>query len=75
MRRLLDVAWRKNPDKRLGHYLAKRLPKFEKGGDVMDEVSRLLEEQDANALGLNVLWMDDYSDLPDILLQIAKHTN
>ena len=71
MRRLLDVAWRKNPGKRLGHYIAKRLPKFSDGADVLDEVSRLLEEQDANALGLNVIWMDDYDELPNILREIA----
>lgn len=71
MRRLLDVAWRKNPGKRLGHYIAKRLPKFSDGPDVLDEVSRLLEEQDANALGLNVIWIDSYDELPAILNEIA----
>ena len=71
MRRLLDVAWRKNPGKRLRHYIAKRLPKFSDGPDVLDEVSRLLEEQDANALGLNVIWMDDYNELPAILEEIG----
>jgi hypothetical protein len=72
MRRLLDVAWRKNPGKRLSHYIAKRLPKFSDGGDVLDEVSRLLEEQDANALGLNVIWMDAFDDLPGILSEISR---
>lgn len=71
MRRLLDVAWRKNPGKRLGHYIAKRLPKSSDGADVLDEVSRLLEEQDANALGLNVIWMNNYDELPEILKEIA----
>jgi hypothetical protein len=71
MRRLLDVAWRKNPGKSLGHYITRRLPKSSDGADVLDEVSRLLEEQDANALGLNVIWMDDYDELPAILNEIA----
>ena len=72
MRRLLDVAWRKNPGKRLGHYIVKRLPIFS-DGDMLDEVSRLLEEQDANALGLNVIWVEDFSEFPLILREIAKY--
>lgn len=72
MRRLLDVAWRKNPGKSLGHYIVKRLPSFS-DGDMLDEVSRLLEEQDANALGLNVIWVEDFNDIPLILHEIAKY--
>jgi len=71
IRRLLDVAWRKNPDKVLSHYIVKRLPLFSKG-DVLDEVSKLLEEQDANALGLNVVWVEDYAELPEVLNEIAE---
>jgi hypothetical protein len=70
MRRLLDVAWRKNPDKVMSHYIVKRLPKFS-AGDVLDQVSKLLEEQDANTLGLNVIWLNEYSELPGILNDIA----
>jgi hypothetical protein len=71
MRRLLDVAWRKNPAKVLSHYIVKRLPKAS-DGDELDEVSRLLEEQDANALGLNVVWIEDYSELPGFLRELAS---
>lgn len=70
MRRLLDVAWRKNPDKVMSHYIVKRLPKFSEG-DVLDEVSKLLEEQDANTLGLNVIWLNDYNELPKIINEIT----
>jgi hypothetical protein len=73
MRRLLDVAWRKNPEASLGHYIVKRLPKFS-NGDMLDEVSKLLEEQDANALGLNVIWIDDYNEIPTLLRDIVKPT-
>jgi len=70
MRRLLDVAWRKNPDKVLSHYIVKRLPRTA-DGDVLDDVSKLLEEQDANALGLNVLWIDEFTELPAVVNEIA----
>jgi hypothetical protein len=70
MRRLLDVAWRKNPNKTLSHYIIKRLPRFA-DGDLLDEVSKLLEEQDANALGLNVVWIDEFRELPAVLREIA----
>jgi hypothetical protein len=36
-------------------------------GDVLDRVSKLLEEQDANALGLNVIWIDEFSEIPGLL--------
>lgn len=71
MRRLLDVAWRKNPDKALSHYIIKKIPKFS-DGDVLDEVSKLLEEQDANALGLNVVWFDEFSEVPRFLDDVAE---
>jgi hypothetical protein len=74
MRRLLDVAWRKNPDKVLSHYIVKKLPRFS-DGDTLDDVSKLLEEQDANALGLNVIWIDDFAELPTILGEIAAEND
>ncbi len=70
MRRLLDVAWRKNPDKEKSHYIVKRFPQSSER-DVLDEVSKLLEEQDANALGLNVVWINEYSELTSVLNDIA----
>jgi hypothetical protein len=69
-RRLLDVAWRKNPDKTLSHYLVKRLPTTSKG-DVLDSVSKLLEEQDANALGLNIIWIKEFDEIANLLRNIA----
>lgn len=71
MRRLLDVAWRKNPDKELSHYILKRTPRFSEG-DVLDDVAKLLEEQDANTLGLNVVWFDDYDEIPRFLGRIGE---
>jgi TIR domain/SIR2-like domain len=69
MRRLLDVAWRKNPDKHLSHVIVKKsLRSAERV--FLDEVSQLLEEQDANALGLDVLWIDDYATLPNVLIEM-----
>ncbi len=70
MRRLLDVAWPKNPDKTLTHYILKKRPRFS-DGDVLDQVTELLDEQDANALGLNVIWIDNFEDAPKILLEVA----
>ena len=37
-----------------------------------DEITTMLFEQDANSLGLNVIWCSDYSEIPDILFKIAK---
>ncbi|WP_223568316.1 SIR2 family protein [Agrobacterium tumefaciens] len=70
MRRLLDVAWRKNSAKALSHYIVKKAPRGSEDS-VIDELTKLLEEQDANALGLNVIWIDDFSELPKILEKIS----
>jgi hypothetical protein len=72
MRRLLDVAWRKNPNKSLGHYIIKKIPKSTNGVDSIDKVSKLLEEQDANALGLNVIWIEDFAEISNILKRISE---
>lgn len=69
MRRLLDVAWRKSPDKAMAHYIVKKTPTMS-DGDVLDRVSKLLEEQDANALGLNVIWIDEFSEIPGLLDEV-----
>lgn len=70
LRRLLDVAWRKNPDKTLSHYILKKRPRFGTKDDVLDDLARLLEEQDANALGINVIWVDDYDEIPTLLRSV-----
>ncbi|HDZ8848440.1 TIR domain-containing protein [Aeromonas sanarellii] len=70
LRRLLDVTWRKNPDKTLSHYILKKRPRFGTKDDVLDDLARLLEEQDANALGINVIWVDDYDEIPSLLRSI-----
>jgi hypothetical protein len=72
LRRLLDVAWRKNPDKSVSHYIIKKLPQFGSADDVLDDLARLLEEQDANALGINVIWVDDYNQIPDLIRSIRQ---
>ena len=67
LRRLLDISWRRN--QRCKHYIImkKSSPKSRTA-----EISTMLFEQDANSLGLNVIWCSDFSEIPDILLKIAK---
>lgn len=71
MRRLLDVAWRKSRERSRSHYVVKRLPERE---DVLDDVTKLLEEQDANALGLNVVWITEFPELPSLLQEIGAES-
>lgn len=70
LRRLLDVSWRKSPDKKIGHYVIKKLPDFDKSEPVLSDLAKLLEEQDANALGINVIWVKEYTEIPNILREI-----
>ena len=70
MRRLLDVAWRKSADKAAGHYIIKRLPQLP-GSSALNKVATTLEEQDANNLGLKVIWIEDFSEISEVLTKIA----
>ena len=70
LRRLLDVSWRKSPDKSRNHYIIRKLPEI--GPDEkLNNLARLLEEQDANLLGMNVVWVRAYEEIPQILKAIA----
>lgn len=67
LRRLLDISWRRN--QRCKHYIImKKSPQNSR----IDEIVTMLFEQDANSLGLNVIWCSDFSEIPSILLKIAK---
>ena len=67
LRRLLDISWRRN--QRCKHYIImKKIPSKSRAA----EITTMLFEQDANSLGLNVIWCSDFSEVPDILLKITK---
>jgi len=72
LRRLLDVANRKNPEKTLNHFLIKKTPSNSSTSDTMDDIALLLEEQDANDLGLNMIWITEFSEVSGILDKIAQ---
>lgn len=71
LRRLLDVAIRKNPEKTLNHFIIKKTPSNTKSEATMDKLALLLEEQDANELGLSVIWVDEFEEIPKLLNSIA----
>jgi hypothetical protein len=71
LRRLLDVANRRNPLRSLDHFLVKKVPNVSRHGDTADQLAFLLEEQDANDLGLNVVWIDEFSEVAPILRKIV----
>ncbi len=70
LRRLLDVANRKNPGKAMNHYLIKKTPATAKKTTKIDDLARFLEEQDANELGLNMIWVDDFVDIAPLIRSI-----
>lgn len=72
LRRLLDVANRKNPSKSLNHYIIKDIPNMGNPNDTIDNLAMFLTEQDYNELGLNVIWVNDFKEIPKILKQIAN---
>lgn len=66
LRRLLDISWRRN--QRCKHYIIMRKPPQR---SKTNEIATMLFEQDANSLGLNVIWCSDFSEIPSILSSIA----
>jgi hypothetical protein len=73
LRRLLDVANRKNPSRNLNHFIVKKMPNSSNNSDTLDQLAFLLEEQDANELGLNVIWVEDFKDIPKLLANINEN--
>jgi hypothetical protein len=88
LRRLLDVAMRKNPERHTNHYVFKLKydPEYleqrvseigiaaNEAGGASDfiKISEMLEEQDGSNLGLNTIWIDDYAEIPGLLARIAS---
>jgi len=72
LRRLLDVANRKNPTKSMNHYLIKKIPGPTVSGKSVDDLAYFLEEQDANELGLNLIWIDDFNDIAPLIKSIMS---
>lgn len=77
LRRILDISYRRNL--RRQHYIVMRRATPENASDEDEEKTRLvvekantLFEQDANSLGLNVMWCSDYDEIPSILKRIAE---
>lgn len=87
LRRLLDVSMRKNPDRVLNHYVFKKRYEQSQIASHISElglkdkdnqyssdfmkIAEVLEEQDANNLGLNVIWIDSYDEIPQILNKLT----
>lgn len=67
LRRILDISKRKNERTENQHFIIKKLP--DKNSSVYD-LEIMLEEQDALALGLNVIWVSSYDEYPLILKEI-----
>lgn len=83
MRRLLDVSMRKNGKDEKNHYIIKKRYSVE---DLYPDstsvkpidrkvlpVLESIEEQDANSLGFNVIWINDFKEITEVLLEIGKH--
>ena len=83
LRRLLDVSMRKNPEKTLNHFVFRRRydvddcakaiaasgirGRAEEHALRLVETAEILEEKDANALGLNMIWVSEFREIADVL--------
>lgn len=77
LRRLLDISHRRN-NKTKHFILRSKLPDSVDSEEIPEpdkstyEIVNMLFEQDANSLGLNVLWYNKHSEIPDIIKSISK---
>lgn len=72
LRRLLDVANRKDPSNNLNHYIVKKKPSLANNNDKVDDLMMFLEEQDANELGLNVIWVNDFDQIGELIKNLVE---
>jgi hypothetical protein len=83
MRRLLDVSIRKNGKGEKNHYIVKKrytieelYPESEivklKDRKVIPVIESI-EEQDANHLGFNVIWINQFKEIPEIINGIVRY--
>jgi hypothetical protein len=80
MRRLLDVSMRKSGNSERNHFIIKRHYRKEElysneelennENDNVIQMLEIVEEIDAEALGFNVIWVDEFSEIPKILNKI-----
>ena len=66
MRRLLDITYRKKNEQ--NHFIIERMPMK----NAKKDLAASLYEQDANSLGINVIWCSDYNEIPGLLEQIVS---
>lgn len=81
LRRLLDIAARKNEITK--HFVVLKKPKLstniENDGNIRDDViqkfahvNEKLQEKSFQELGLNIIWIEDYDEIPQILDSIRS---
>jgi hypothetical protein len=79
---------RKTPNRRANHYIFRKKYNMAKihadisatetqkenkwSAEDFANIIELLEEQDANNLGLNIIWIDNYGEIPDIINRLLK---
>ena len=82
MRRLLDVSIRKNGKEERNHYIVKKhynltdIYQNDEHHNVKDKkvipIIEKIEEQDANKLGFNVIWINDHNEIPVLLKKLRN---
>lgn len=81
LRRLLDVSRRKAPDGPLRHYAIKRRYSTAdfvseigdpRAREVLTRMAHVLEEADLRNLGVNIIWVDSFAEIPGILEDVAR---
>lgn len=83
MRRLIDVSKRKSGKDEINHYIIKRRYKIEeltmehskKPSNSLIKILENIEEQDAQNLGINIIWINEFDEIPNIISQINNTTN
>ena len=77
LRRLLDISSQKNFDENCTHYaILKRFTINENNDNdkiiTFNKINEELQESFFSELGINIIWVDNYNDIPELLNEIKK---
>ncbi len=81
MRRIIDVTARKTGYQDKNHYIIKKKydssSLFQNAENTQEEAAIIqivesIEEADANKMGFNVIWIEEYTEIPKLLQEIGK---
>lgn len=72
LRRLLDISHRKSVESSVNHYIIMKRISAAAYSKSARDMAMLMEDLDATAFGISIIWIDDFEEIPGILRDIVR---